>query len=312
MESMKTGICTDPLFLEHDTGLGHPESKKRLISILDFLESKSYFKKLPLFSPIPASGEDLERVHSSNHIKTILSLKGKKGYLDIDTPYSEGTSEAAILSAGSGLVLADRMIDGSIQNGMAIVRPPGHHAKKNVAMGFCLLNNIAVTARYLQAKGFPKIAIVDWDVHHGNGTEDIFYEDDSVFFISSHQYPFYPGTGSEKDRGVGRGEGYNLNLPLQRGSGDETYVSLFKEKVKAELEKFQPNFILLSAGFDAHKKDPLAGMELSTHGFEKLTHLLKKSSEDLCQGRLISFLEGGYDLKALAESVEVHVAALNG
>lgn len=309
---MKTGICTDPLFLKHDTGLGHPESKERLMSILSFLDSKSYFKDLPSFSSIPAGIEDLERVHSTHHVKNILSKKGKKGYLDGDTPYSESTSEAALLSAGSGLVLADKVMDGSIKNGMAIVRPPGHHAEKNTAMGFCLLNNIAVTARYLQSKGFQKIAIVDWDVHHGNGTEDIFYEDDSVFFISSHQYPFYPGTGSEKDRGVGRGEGYNLNLPLQRGGGDETYVSLFKEKVIPELEKFQPSFILLSAGFDAHKKDPLAGMELSTHGFEKLTHLLKKFSEDLCQGRLISFLEGGYDLKALAESVEVHVAALSG
>lgn len=307
---MKTGICTDPFFLEHDTGLGHPESNERLISILSFLESKSYFKKLPLFSPNPVGMDDLERVHSSGHIQTIFSLKGKKGYLDGDTPYSENTSEAAVLSAGSGLVLADKMIDGSIQNGMAIVRPPGHHAEKNMAMGFCLLNNIAVTARYLQTKGFQKIAIVDWDVHHGNGTEEIFYEDDSVFFISTHQYPFYPGTGSAKNRGKGKGDGYTLNLPLQRGSGDDIYTSIFKEKVIPELEKFQPNFILISAGFDAHKKDPLAGMELSTSGFESLTRLMKKSSDDLCQGRLISFLEGGYDLKALAESVEVHVAAL--
>ncbi len=312
MESMKTGICTDPLFLEHDTGLGHPESKERLISILSFLESKSYFKDLRLFSPISAGVEDLERAHSTHHVKNILSLKGKKGYLDGDTPYSEGTSEAALLSAGSGLVLADKMIDGSIQNGMAIVRPPGHHAEKNAAMGFCLLNNVAVTARYLQAKGFAKISIVDWDVHHGNGTEEIFYEDDSVFFISTHQYPFYPGTGNAEDKGKGKGEGYNLNLPLQRGSGDEHYISLFKERVIPELEKFQPDVILISAGFDAHKKDPLAGMELSTHGYERLTRLLKQSSEDLCQGRLISFLEGGYDLKALAESVEVHVAALSG
>jgi acetoin utilization deacetylase AcuC-like enzyme len=310
--NMNTGICTDDIFLQHDTGLGHPESKERLVSILSLLNSKSYFKDLKKYIPIPAIDKILEQVHSKEHINRIKSVSGKKGYLDGDTPFSEKSSEAAFMSAGSGIVLADKIIEGSIKNGMAIVRPPGHHAEKDSPMGFCFFNNIAVTAKYLQSKGVQKIAILDWDVHHGNGTEEIFYDDETVLFISTHQYPFYPGTGSAESTGHGKGKGYTLNIPFAKGSEDAQYISAFRESILPRIDKFQPEFILISAGFDAHKNDPLAGMELRTTAFEEFTRMIKKSADDFCGGKIISFLEGGYNLHALAESVEVHVAVLNG
>jgi acetoin utilization deacetylase AcuC-like enzyme len=309
---MNTGICTGDIFLQHDTGSGHPESKERLVSILGLLNSKTYYKNIKEYIPTPAPDTFLEQVHSKEHITRIRSLSGKKGYLDGDTPYSEKSSEAAFMSAGSGIVLADKILEGSIKNGMAIVRPPGHHAEKDSPMGFCLFNNIAITAKYLQSKGVQKIVILDWDVHHGNGTEEIFYQDDSVLFISTHQYPFYPGTGSAENTGLGKGKGYTLNIPFARGSGDAQYKTAFRENIIPRIDKFQPEFILISAGFDAHKNDPLAGIELHTSAFEDFTRMIKKSAEDFCEGKIISFLEGGYDLHALAESVEAHVAVLNG
>jgi len=195
----KTGIITDKIFLEHDTGLGHPESKARLESILLYMQSKNYTKDLiQVEAKIPYE-EDICEVHSLAHYNKIKSLAEKKGYLDGDTPYSAKTTEAALKAAGAGIEMADKIINGELENGMVIVRPPGHHAEKDHAMGFCIFNNIAITAKYLQKKGYNKIAIIDWDVHHGNGTENMFYDDDSVLFISTHQYPFYPGSGSESD-----------------------------------------------------------------------------------------------------------------
>ena len=308
----KTGIVTDKIFLEHDTGLGHPESKARLESILLFMQSKNYTKDLINIEAKNASEEDICKVHSIAHYNKIKSLSEKKGYLDGDTPYSPKTTDAALKGAGAGFELVDRIINKELENGMVLVRPPGHHAERDHAMGFCIFNNIAITAKYIQKKGFKKIAIIDWDVHHGNGTENTFYDDDSVLFISTHQYPFYPGSGSESDTGTGKGRGYNINIPMQRGSGISEFIKAFDNKIIPSLENFIPDFILISAGFDAHINDPLANLELTTKSYEIFTEKLMSIAKQYCENRIISFLEGGYDLKALSESVEAHISVLAG
>ena len=308
----KTGIVTDKIFLEHDTGLGHPESKDRLQSILLYMQSKNYTKDLINIEAKNASEEDICKVHSIAHYNKIKSLSEKKGYLDGDTPYSPKTTDAALKGAGAGFELVDRIINRELENGMVLVRPPGHHAERDHAMGFCIFNNIAITAKYIQKKGFKKIAIIDWDVHHGNGTENTFYDDDSVLFISTHQYPFYPGSGSESDTGTGKGRGYNINIPMQRGSGISEFIKAFDNKIIPSLENFIPDFILISAGFDAHINDPLANLELTTKSYEIFTEKLMSIAKQYCENRIISFLEGGYDLKALSESVEAHISVLAG
>ncbi|MCE9500626.1 MAG: histone deacetylase [Leptospira sp.] len=310
---MITSLALLDEFWEHDTGSGHPENKNRLTSIKGKLEKTGYFRNLLRPEIIPASDEQISAIHDPDYIKEFRQIvQNGEGFFDMDTPYSSKSFLAATLAAGSGISISDSIIRGDAKNGMAIVRPPGHHAEKSHAMGFCLFNNIAITAKYLQNRGFKKILILDWDVHHGNGTEHSFYDDDSVYFISIHQYPFYPGTGHSDDRGDGKGKGFNLNLPMPRGSDDADYLNLFDKFILPETDKFHPDFILISAGFDAHERDPLGGMDLSTHAFEKFTVIMKKKAEELCQGRIISFLEGGYDLHALADSVEAHLAVLSG
>lgn len=307
---MSTGIAYTDSFLEHETGAGHPECKERLISIISHLKSKSYFSEL-VSIPILKSPEDpILKLHTEEYVERIKQIQGKNGYLDGDTPYSPGTSESAFLAVGAGIGLVDKVLDGEIQNGLALVRPPGHHAEEDHAMGFCLFNNIAIAARHIQSRGKQKIFILDWDVHHGNGTQNSFYEDDSVFFCSLHQFPFYPGTGRSSEIGEGKGKGCTLNIPLARGSGIFEYRSAFLNQVIPALEKFVPDFILISSGFDAHKMDPLAGMELPTKAFEEFTHLIKEKAKEFCKGNLVSFLEGGYNVEALAESVEVHLSVL--
>jgi len=309
---MKTGLAYSEVFLEHDTGLGHPENKNRLIAILNKLKQKSYFSELINVPFEKASQEIISKVHTKEYINSIINLDGKKGYLDGDTPYSPKSCESAFYACGAGLSLAEKILSGKIENGLALVRPPGHHAEEEHAMGFCLFNNIAVTARYLQSKGVKKIFIIDWDVHHGNGTQNTFYEDPNVFFCSLHQFPFYPGSGSSLEIGTGEGKGFTLNIPLARGSGFAEYKQAFQEKIIPALEKFVPEFILISAGFDAHKRDPLAGMELPTQAYEEFTKILTAKAKELCGGKILSFLEGGYDLQALADSVEAHLAVLKG
>ncbi len=305
-----TAVAYREEFLDHETGQ-HPENYKRLTSILEKLQSKSYFKDLIRPEIREATEEEIASIHTLSYIRDFQKrVKAGAGHFDGDTPYSPGSYKAAALASGSGIVLADTILSGAAKNGIALVRPPGHHAEKHHAMGFCMFNNIAVTAKYLQSKGIRKVLILDWDVHHGNGTEHSFYDDDSVYFISTHQYPFYPGSGAEKDQGSGKGLGYNLNIPLRRGSSNQDYLNAFTEKIIPAIESFQPEFILISAGFDAHREDPLGGMDLSTHAFERFTEIIHNKAKEICNGRIISFLEGGYDLEALAESVEAHIAVL--
>ncbi|MCG6143243.1 histone deacetylase [Leptospira bandrabouensis] len=311
MESLKTGITFHETFLKHNTGPGHPETHGRLESILDHLSdlpSKNFLWKKD-FKEAPLS--IISSIHDPNYIRLVGRTCEEKGsgYLDGDTVFSPNSYSAASLAVGAGLYLADEVLLGNLKNGMALVRPPGHHAEADHAMGFCIFNNIAITAKYLQSKGIKRILILDWDVHHGNGTQHQFYEDDSVYFVSLHQFPFYPGTGSFAERGKGKGFGTTLNIPLARGASEFEYLSSFPS-IHREMEKFQPEFVLVSAGFDAHTNDPLGGMNLSTSSFETFTREIQKIANTYAHGRIISFLEGGYNFKALAESVKLHLETL--
>lgn len=309
MKGKNTALIWKEEFLKHDTGL-HPERVERLIAIQNRLQETDYFSRLIRPNPLPASPEDIALVHNPVYIRNLreLSMHNRSGFMDPDTPYSQGTFQAASLASGAGILLADMVWKGECKNGIALLRPPGHHAVEESAMGFCFFNHVAIAAKHLQKIGVKRILILDWDVHHGNGTEATFYEDDSVLFVSIHQYPFYPGTGSSEDIGRGKGKGFTLNCPLPRGSLESKYREEFDNKIFPKIDEFQPEIILVSAGFDAHKDDPLGGMELSTSSFENFTRWIVEKANQHCGGKILSFLEGGYDLKALADSVEAHTA----
>ncbi len=308
---MKTAIAYDESFLKHDTGLGHPETSGRLESILSNLVSLDPNKFQWQKNFLPAKTEDISRIHQLEYIQQVESSCNQysKGYFDGDTPFSNDTFKAASLAAGAGIHLANLVLNGEIKNGFALVRPPGHHAESSHAMGFCLFNNIAITAKYLRSKGIQKILILDWDVHHGNGTQNQFYEDDSVYFVSFHQFPFYPGSGATNEIGTGIGKGYTMNIPLPRNSIESDYMKYWPSFQK-EMEKFQPEVVLISAGFDAHREDPLGGMLLETSTFEKFTQLMLAEAKQYAKNRMISFLEGGYDFLALSDSVRAHLEVL--
>jgi acetoin utilization deacetylase AcuC-like enzyme len=307
-----TGFFTDDLFLEHLTGT-HPERPERISSARTKLEQQSYFGSLKQFPKRFATDEELRLVHPQDHITRVENMSQRGGgMLDADTVVSRRSAEAARLAVGAGLQAVDALVRGEAERAFLLVRPPGHHALADRAMGFCLFSNIAVCARYAQQQGFAKVAIVDWDVHHGNGTEAIVYDDPTVLFTSIHQYPFYPGTGAASDTGRGAGEGATLNVPMAAGSSDADYERQFRDRIIPALERFQPDILLISAGFDAHRADPLGGMHLSTEVFARLTAMVTTVANAQCNGRVISMLEGGYDLTALADAVEAHVAVLKG
>lgn len=312
---MTTGFLYDPRFREHYPGKGHPESPERLAVSAAYLAKLPWFSQLQSLAPQPAAEEWLHQIHSADYVKRAReACEYGEPYLDTpDVGISSNSFEIAKLAAGGGLELVDQMMAGKIENGFALLRPPGHHAEKDFAMGFCLFNNIAILARYLQKKyGLEKIAILDWDVHHGNGTQHSFYEDPSVLYASLHQFPFYPGTGAAHEAGEGRGQGATLNCPMAAGSGDAEYEAAFHEKVLPKLESFKPDAVLISAGFDAHENDPLASMRLSTPFFGWMTERLMEIAAKHSKGRLISLLEGGYNLNDLPRCIEVHLKAISG
>ena len=304
---MKTAIITTDTFLNHNTGLGHPERADRVSVIVDNL--KKFKKQLIWKKPTKFDRKFLNITHNNKYVDMIESSFPQKGfsYLDGDTVISPGSKEATLDAVGSIITAIDGVQNNEFQNAFCAVRPPGHHAEKNKAMGFCIYNNVAVGAHYLIEKyKFNKIAIVDFDVHHGNGTQDIFYDNEKVLYISTHQYPYYPGTGTEQEKGK-----YNniFNIPLPAGTASEEYLNAY-EFVLKKLKEFKPEFILFSAGFDAHKNDPLAQFQLKSKDFYDLTKRTLSLAKVFSEGKVVSILEGGYDLNALQESTEMHVRAL--
>jgi len=307
------GVIWHELFVKHLAGYNHVESPARVEAILKRLAMSPVASSLSFIDAEPAKIEWLERVHDPKYVKGILALEVDDAVvLDWgDTVATKVTPAAALHAAGAGVQAARLVLEGKILSAFCCVRPPGHHAERSRAMGFCIFNNIAVAAAHLvEGEGLARVAIVDWDVHHGNGTESMFIDDDRVLYISLHQYPHYPGTGSADTIGIGKGRGRTINLPMSAGAGDREYLEAFRGRIIPALDEFKPEFILISAGFDAHEDDPLSGMVLSTSAFRTMTELLKASAEKHCKGRIVSMLEGGYDISALAESVEEHIAAL--
>ena len=289
-----TSIIYHPDYLLHETG-NHPERKERLLAIMHLIEESEI--DLHKIKPEPASIEEMQYVHDPEYINKVKEYSEREIPLDPDTVLCRESYHAALLAAGGMISAVD---DG---RAFALVRPPGHHALSDRGMGFCLFNNIAIGARHAQRTGYDRVLVVDWDVHHGNGTQHIFYDDPSVFYFSVHQYPHYPGTGSAGETGSGAGQGYTLNVPLPAGSGDAEYINVFRNILIPAALGFDPDIVLVSAGFDAHIDDPLAGMAVTTAGFGRMASIVSSIADRCCDGRLAITLEGGYDLNALSHSV---------
>ena len=305
---MKTGLITSNTYQNHNTGNGHPEKIDRVTTIIDNFK-KLNNKNLIWKKPSKYKRELLENTHNKDYINFVEKSFPEKGlsFLDGDTIISPGSKEAIADAVGSIITAIDGVQNKEFHNAFCAVRPPGHHAERNKAMGFCIYNNVAVGAHYLLKKyKFNKVAIIDFDVHHGNGTQNIFYDNEKVLYISTHQYPYYPGTGAEKEKGK-----YNniFNIPLPAGTTSEEYLNAY-EFVLKKIKEFKPEFILLSAGFDAHKDDPLAQFQLTSKDFYNLTKRTLNLAKLYCEGKVVSILEGGYDLNALQKSTEMHVNAL--
>jgi len=305
---VKTGLITSNTYQNHNTGDGHPEKVDRVSIIIENFK-KINNKNIVWKKPSKVKNKILEITHSPDYIKFVQNSFPKKGlsFLDGDTIISPGSKEATADAVGSIITAIDGVQNKEFHNAFCAVRPPGHHAERNKAMGFCIYNNVAVGAHYLLEKfKFNKVAIIDFDVHHGNGTQDIFYDNEKVLYISTHQYPYYPGTGGDKEKGK-----YNniFNIPLPAGTTSEEYLNAY-EFVLKRIKEFKPEFILLSAGFDAHKDDPLAQLQLTSKDFYNLTKRTLNLAKLYCEGKVVSILEGGYDLNALKESAEMHVNAL--
>lgn len=301
---MSVAYVLDEIFLDHRPPAAHPERPERLVAVRDALKKAKLEERGRALPVRAASLEEIGRVHSTNYIEELVRVvPGKTGWLDGDTYYSPGTWAAALAAVGAVVDLTKAVISGEFRCGMAFVRPPGHHAEAERAMGFCLLNNVAAGAAAARALGVGKVAIVDWDVHHGNGTQNIFYEDPTVLYLSCHQHPYYPGTGAPTEVGKGRGLGATVNVGLPAGCGDREYAMLFDRLFVPALHQFKPDLIMVSAGFDAHVDDKLAGMRLTQRAYAVMAQRIRKAADELCRGRVVIALEGGYHLKGMAKSV---------
>lgn len=309
----RTGLVYHPAYLEHDMGAGHPESPNRLRAILERLEQSGTVDRLTRIEPRRAEDEWITQVHTPRYIAALNRHAPATGRvsLDPDTAMSPGSLNAAYLAAGGVLAGVDAIMAQQVDHVFCAVRPPGHHAEASRAMGFCLFNNVAIAARYVQKQyGLTRVLIVDWDVHHGNGTQHSFEDDPSVLFFSTHQYPHYPGTGRASERGTGAGEGFTINVPMEAGEGDEAYRTVFHKVLVPAADHFHPEFVIISAGFDAHREDPLAQMGLTEEGYADLTGIVAGIARRHAGGRILSSLEGGYNLAALGASVDAHIKAL--
>lgn len=310
--SRRVGFFFHPAFLEHDAGNGHPERPARLEAICEHLQQTGCWSQLVHCEPPLTAYDALTLIHPTPYIGRIeQACREGPTSLDPDTMASPGSWEAAMRAVGAVTQAIDAVIEGSLASAFCAVRPPGHHAPATRAMGFCLFNNIAIGARYAQRHhAVSRVLIVDWDVHHGNGTQEIFYEDPSVLYFSTHQSPFYPGTGGREELGQGEGFGSILNVPLPAGSGDAELLAAFEQELLPKALAFKPQLVLISAGFDAHQDDPLAGLAVTDAGFAALTRVVRTIADRCCEGRIVSVLEGGYSLKALGTSVDAHLKAM--
>ena len=309
---MSVSLIYDPKYLKHDTGL-HPENARRLEAILRALDQdESLSQKLARTVPNAAGNEDIARCHREDLIYEIEALCNRgETFVDVDTRISPESFEVARLAAGAALAAVDAVMREEGGRAFALIRPPGHHATISTAMGFCLFNNAAIGARYAQAKfGVERVLIIDWDVHHGNGTQEIFWNDRSIFYFSTHQYPYYPGTGSSGERGGGKGEGFTLNVPLSAGTPARDHRQAFTDALHEIERKFPPDLIIISAGFDSRRGDPLGGLMLEDSDFSEMTKEVLRIAEKHGSGRVIGLLEGGYNLDLLGGSVRSHIAAL--
>lgn len=307
----RTTVVVDKAYLKHLPGASHPERPERIQVMLDLAAGLDP-RKYVLLPPRSASRSDVERTHGADHVRLIESTSTVNRYaLDGDTITSRDSFGVALLAVGGFLSVLDAIAANESTNGFALVRPPGHHALRNRAMGFCLFNTMAIGAEYLKrSHGAQRIMIVDWDVHHGNGTQDAFYDDPSVLFLSTHQFPFYPGTGAINEIGTGAGEGYTINVPLPAGCADREYLQVFQDVVVAAAQKFHPEWILVSAGFDPHQRDPLGGMEVTELGFAGMARTVIDLARKFAAGRIAFLLEGGYDLAGLRSSAAAVLAEL--
>lgn len=311
-ETGRTALLQSPRFRDHDTG-SHPENAARLDAIAAALAREQAQIVRPGIPFGPASDEALMRVHDPRYVAGLRAFtEGGGGWLDADTYAGPESFEIAALGAGAGISAVDAVLDGVVSRAFVLGRPPGHHATPGRGMGFCLFNTIAIAAAHAQSRGIERVLIVDWDVHHGNGTQDAFYDTDRVLFCSLHQSPLYPGTGAARERGEGAGLGYTLNVPLPAGTDDARYHAAFDELVVPAANTFQPQLVLVSAGFDAHQRDPLANLRLTTSAFAALAQRVVQIADDHAEGRVVAVLEGGYDAPALAESVLAVLAVLDG
>jgi acetoin utilization deacetylase AcuC-like enzyme len=306
---MSVILITSDRFAEHQTPPGHPERSERA-EVMEVVAKKWRARGTEVVAPRAATREQLLRVHDADYLRRMAETIGRSVALDPDTYTSPESHEIALLGAGAAIDAVERVLGGSHRTALAMVRPPGHHAERNRAMGFCLFNNVAIGAAHARAQGARKVAIVDYDVHHGNGTQHIFDADPHVLYVSTHQYPYYPGTGAAEEVGRGGGQGFTVNLPLEVGSTDDDYRVAFDEVVVPVLRQFEPDLLMISAGFDAHERDPLAGMRVTTPAFGAMTMALRQVAEECCRGRVVAVTEGGYDLQALGASLDAAIEAL--
>ncbi len=309
----KTCFLYDDVYLRHDTGYGHPESPHRLGAIIDGVENAAWYDKLLLLNARRADVETVCLAHDEAYVQRV-KRECEAGCLDLstgDTTISRESYDIALMAVGGVLAAVDAVVSGQAKNAFCAVRPPGHHANQSRGMGFCIFNNIAIAARYAQEKhNLERILIADWDVHHGNGTQDIFYDDDSVFFMSTHQSPWYPGTGSRMETGAGKGKGYSINRPFPAGAGNNEIIGVFRDEFLKAAKDFKPDLALISSGFDSHIDDPLGGLRIDDDGFRELTRIVLEIADISGNGRLVSIIEGGYSLRNLAAVVPAHIEEL--
>ncbi len=311
---MKTALVHHPIYEKHDTGIGHPETPLRYSAVMDELrQDEAFWNSLNEIIPEPASKGMIQAAHTPQHFKRVeQAVENGLDRLDADTTISMRSFDASLNAAGGVIAGVNSVMKGESDNAFVVVRPPGHHATSERAMGFCLFNNVAVAARYAQNafKEVERVAIIDWDVHHGNGTQGIFYDDPSIFFFSMHQYPWYPGTGSRGENGHGRGLGSTMNVPVRANTAPDEQLRMFEAAIEDIGKDFKPDLILISAGFDGHLSDPLGQLRLEDDDYRSMTRTLMDWANSACEGRLVSALEGGYNLETLGGTVKAHVETL--